>query len=379
MKRCLPATLATFVTAFCGLQPLVAQPLTPYGPAAGYRPMASPAQGPAPPPAAAPRFGVRPVAANKPAGSGLRDIPTACQSNPSCNVCSTSTACLTHGFSVWGEHLYLRPRNAEVAFGVPVATGSDPTRQVGRIGMTDPDYNSGVRLGLEYVLDGLTSVSAQYSWFESTTDNAISAPEVGAAVEPLVGVTNDRFSSAMASHRLRFDWVDLDYRRVIDCVGNQKLTFLAGTRLGQYTQEFNSHFSANGTLSAMSEIDFDGAGLRLGLEGERYTQSRRWFVYGKTAANLVAGEFTADYNQSNPATTTQWEAGRIVPMLDLELGTGWQSRCGTWRISGGYLVSAWYNTVTTDEWLDAVDKNSFVGLSDTMTFDGVVIRCEARF
>ncbi len=121
----------------------------------------------------------------------------------------------------------------------------------------------------------------------------------------------------------------------------------------------------------------------LGLEGERYSNSRRWLVYGKTAASLVAGEFTADYRQGQSfdpmVVDTTWKADRVVPMLDLELGAGWQSRCGTWRITGGYAFNAWYNTVKTDEWIKSVQSNNFVGLGDGITFDGIVLRCEGRF
>jgi hypothetical protein len=133
----------------------------------------------------------------------------------------------------------------------------------------------------------------------------------------------------------------------------------------------------------LTDIDFNGAGLRLGLEGERYSSSNRWFGYGKAAASLVAGEFKADYLQSSSfdpqVANTNWEAGRLVPILDLEAGIGWQSRCGTWRLSGGYLYSAWYNVVKTDDFIQSVQYNDYNGLGDELTFDGFVARVEGRF
>ncbi len=153
--------------------------------------------------------------------------------------------------------------------------------------------------------------------------------------------------------------------------------------MGQFSQDFGADYFYNGTESVDTEIDFYGAGLRLGLEGEAFNQSHRWLCYGKTSASFMAGSFTADYelvDSFDPEVVdTTWKAGRIVPMLELELGMGWQSRCGTWRVTGGYLISAWYNTVTTDQWVKAVQSNNFVGLSDTITFDGLVLRCEGRF
>ena len=32
-----------------------------------------------------------------------------------------------------------------------------------------------------------------------------------------------------------------------------------------------------------------------------------------------------------------------------------------------------------DEWIEAVQANSYTGLSDMVTFDGFVTRCEFRF
>jgi len=154
-------------------------------------------------------------------------------------------------------------------------------------------------------------------------------------------------------------------------------------RVAEFDQDFAAIFNGTGNETLITEIDFYGAGLRIGLEGERYTASRRWLVYGKTHGSFVAGEFTADYRQGqsfDPSVVdTSWEAGRIVPMLDLEVGAGWQSRCGTWRITGGYMISAWYNCVKTDEWISAVQNNNVVGLGDNMSFDGLVLRCEGRF
>ena len=54
-----------------------------------------------------------------------------------------------------------------------------------------------------------------------------------------------------------------------------------------------------------------------------------------------------------------WKAGRIVTMLDLELGVGWTGPCDRFRLRAGYLISGWLNTVRTDEWIDAVNANQF--------------------
>ncbi len=70
--------------------------------------------------------------------------------------------------------------------------------------------------------------------------------------------------------------------------------------------------------------------------------------------------------------------------LDLELGGGWQSNCGHLRVTCGYMISSWFNAVTTDQWIRAVGRGNFVGQPDSMSydtlmFDGLTVRAELRF
>jgi len=120
-----------------------------------------------------------------------------------------------------------------------------------------------------------------------------------------------------------------------------------------------------------------------GLEGERYSRNGAWTVYGKSTASFVGGEFRSTYTQDNLIGTrivdTGWRAGRLVTILDLEVGVGWISPCEHWRLSAGYMVSGWFNVVKTDEWIKSVQRNNFVGLGDTLTFDGLTARAELRF
>ena len=348
-------------------------------------------------PAVPPQFDIR-QAALAGTGGGAGDCAKAGCTDAGCDGCGQAgckqccgvSDCWCHCVAVFGEFLYLQARNADVAYGVPIdgaiAAAANPI-QVGRIGVVDQDYDPGFRFGVSYVLDGSSSITLQYTWFESRRDDRIDtdAPNVIRSLVSHPGTLTaaQDFLTAQASQDLRFDLLDVDYRRVLSCTDCGNASVLFGARMGQFNQDFLADFYFTGTESVQTEIDFYGAGLRLGLEGERYSRSRRWLVYGKTAGNLVAGEFTADYRQGQSfdptVVDTTWKAGRLVPMLDLELGAGWQSRCGTWRITGGYMVSAWYNTVKTDEWIDAVQNNNFVDLSGGMTFDGLVLRCEGRF
>jgi hypothetical protein len=73
-----------------------------------------------------------------------------------------------------------------------------------------------------------------------------------------------------------------------------------------------------------------------------------------------------------------------MTILDMELGIGWQSPCGRVRVTSGYMISSWFNSVTTDQWIRSVSRNNFVGQRDgmsydTLMFDGLTVRAEYRF
>src|SRR6185436_1196081 len=98
-----------------------------------------------------------------------------------------------------------------------------------------------------------------------------------------------------------------------DC--DYQLNWLIGLRAMQFEQNFQSAFQFNGTQTVSTDLDFYGAGVRLGLEGERYAR-RGLLVYGKTYASFIPGEFRADYEPRNgvgvQTVATSWTAGRTV-------------------------------------------------------------------
>jgi hypothetical protein len=63
----------------------------------------------------------------------------------------------------------------------------------------------------------------------------------------------------------------------------------------------------------------------------------------------------------------------------LEAGLAWVSAKHHFRISGGYMVSAWYNTVTTQALIQGVQRQDFTSVKDRLTFDGLVARVEFQY
>ena len=68
-----------------------------------------------------------------------------------------------------------------------------------------------------------------------------------------------------------------------------------------------------------------------------------------------------------------------MPILDFELGLAWVSPREHVRISAGYLVQAWFNSITSESWINSVQNGSYNPGSNTVTFDGLTARGEIRF
>lgn len=306
--------------------------------------------------------------------------------------CASCLPPWAHRTGLFGEVLYLRARDAEVAYVVPIDGAIVPPPavpiQVGPTGVTDPDYSTGYRLGGVWALDHCSSVVLTYTRFETATSDsqAVAAPLVlrSLVFHPSTANAGSDFLDANARLGIDLSLADLDYRAVWDAGDFWAINYLVGARYAHLNQDFAANFTGDGTLDSLAtNVNFDGGGIRVGVDGERHAGAYGVFLYGKATANFVGGEFRGRYTQSSNVdpviVDTSWTAGRLVSILDLELGAGWQSACGRWRLSAGYMVNSWLNVVTTDDWIGSVQTNNFGGLGSTMTFDGLVGRVEFRF
>jgi len=289
----------------------------------------------------------------------------------------------------YGEFLYLRARDAEVAYAVPFDGPIVPalnTIQVGPVGVADMDFQPSFRAGFAYYFNECSRVTAEYTMYESGTTDfmSVQAPIVIRSIvsHPGTATAAQDFRQAQAQYDISYDLIDIDFERLMYYDAAYHLSWVAGLRLAQQEQVLQVDLAGTGTERVDTDIDFEGIGPRLGLNGEAALNCH-WLVYCNLAASLVPGEFTADFQQSQSydarVVDTSWKAGRIVTMWDLELGISRVSKCQNYRVNAGYMFSAWTNVVQTDEWINAVHANDFVDMSSTMTFDGLVARFEARF
>jgi hypothetical protein len=304
------------------------------------------------------------------------------------DCCDTCIPFWQHRSGVYADFLYLQARGVDTAYALP-RDGVDPATSVpfGGVGTADPDYQPGIRFGVNHALDACSSIGASYTWYESTTNGEINtqAPLVIHSLVTHPGTASAAADSLVAntSYDIDFDLIDVDYRRLLSGGRNHAINYLVGARYGRLEQNFRSGQPISpGTTSVFTDLDFEGAGPRFGLEGERKAECSGFMVYGRTYASFLAGDIQSDYIQENTFAQTQvttgWNDSRVIPILEYEVGAGWQNHDGTIRVSGGYYMAGWFNMLTNRDYIQAVQTNDYVERYETVTFDGLTARIEFR-
>ncbi len=311
-----------------------------------------------------------------------------------CFPCDSGCGSLwSHRHIIFGEYLYLRPRDAEVAYAVPIDgpitdPDSGPPIQVGPYGVVDPDYQPGYRVGLNLALDPCRSIFLSYSQLESSTTDSIARANDDIVIHSNVAHPSSEsaetdFNSATATHDIDYNLADFGLRHILMQGNTYAVNYEWGGRYAKLEQNFNSQFINNEIETVTTDLDFEGGGIRLGLDGQRMACRSCWHAYGKTAASFVGGEFNGTYFQGtnfDPViVSTDWRSGRVVTILDFEAGLGWTSPGGCLTFSAGYVFSTWLNAVKTNEFINAIQRNNLLNLNDGLSFDGLVARAELRF
>jgi hypothetical protein len=316
------------------------------------------------------------------------------------NACGN--ACGGARWQIAGEILYLRPTNADVPFAQVVNTNAVPQLPIGRTGESNPFYDTGFRISAARALGDCAAIGVTYSYFDTTVNSTVNATENTQLLTPPVAQVRSLVlfpnspnvdflgNFAQATQQMRFQLADVDYKAALISGPRYCANFLVGARFASLEQSFSSAIvNAAGVSELMfTNVNFEGGGVRLGLEGERQSANNGFLVYSKGAASFVGGTFRGEYSEFNQATPqlvdTQWRAHRVVTMLDFEVGAGWASPGGALRVTGGYMVSGWFNTVKLNDYIRAVQQGATfqaedVGSSKPLVFDGLVARIECRF
>jgi hypothetical protein len=285
-----------------------------------------------------------------------------------------------HRTGVFAEALYLRPRGATVAFGDPQLGGVSN----GTVGTINPQYSPGYRLGATFALSRSTSIQIAYTNFQSEANGSLFVAPPLAIQSFVTNPIGPATSLAdLSRYTTRFQFADVDYRQLLSGGRNWYVNYSVGSRYGILTQQFRAE-NLGGALTSTNvgtNINFEGVGARFGLQAARQAANRGFLIYGKTFASILAGNNRASFLQTNSLlgvqSTSAWTDFRTVPILEYEVGGGWRSANGRVQITAGYYFGAWFNTVSTGNFIQTVQNNnynSFVNNSSTITFDGLTTR-----
>ena len=329
--------------------------------------------------------------------SGDHCTDAACESEGECNDACSTSCCYDrmweHRSGLYGQFLYLHARDVDLPYATNVdgnilnATPLAPTQSA------DPDHQPGFKVGFAYALDNRSSITANYAFFESDTDDVTGAPANGfIRPELVIPSTLNTFGTAIgadANYRIDYQMVDVNYKSLVYRSCSSYVNAELGFRYANLDQDTLVGYDLPGQrFEVASEIDFDGYGPRLGFEASRYLGRRGLSVYANGAASLLAGEFTSNYRQRDVnLAVNQGSAGfdddRIVPQLEYEMGFSWTSCTGRFNLKAGYYIGAWFNTVTTPDFIRASQlvqtNNVYDQVDDTLTFDGLTASAEVRF
>jgi hypothetical protein len=303
-----------------------------------------------------------------------------CQTNCCQTCCDPFWA---HRSSVFADALYLKPRGADVANAQPQNGIGPAAVPFGAVSSNSPTYSPGYRLGATFGLDRCSSIYAAYTYFQSESNGSlfVNPPLVDHSLVTLPQ-TGNAASDGLASFsrmNIRFQFADVDYRRLLMGGRNWYVNYAVGARYANLQQLFRqAQVIGPTTTGVTSNVGLDAAGTRVGLLGARKAANRGFYIYGNGFADILVGNFRSSFLQANNLAGVQgfnsWQNFRPVPILEFELGTGWVSPNGRWQFAAGYYFAAWFNCVTNSNAIQAVQTNNFVGVGNAITFDGLVLR-----
>jgi hypothetical protein len=304
-------------------------------------------------------------------------------------------ACCQPRCSFYADWLYLQVVDADVAHAQQQnGIGGAGTVPFGDVGTVEMEYNSGGRVGGSIACGPCSGVNVSFTHFESDSFNVVEPPFIpggGGAVGSLVHHPGAAITASVgpvaAEYAIDYQLGEIMYRSLLSGGACHTINYAVGAQLGHLEQGFvqTGIFSGgqSGTIDTYTNIDFDGGGLKAGLDAERWL-GWGFSAYGRAAAAIMTGRFSSHYRMINSTTDVRlaivdWKDDRVVPHLEYEVGLSWTSPSGHWRFATGYLLSHWANVVSTPEFIDAVQANNYVDVDGDLTFDGAVTRAEVRW
>ncbi|QDV69417.1 hypothetical protein Poly24_31330 [Rosistilla carotiformis] len=291
---------------------------------------------------------------------------------------------------MFGEFLYLRPADTDIVYSIEQNDTTANAFPTGPTGIAAVDMSPGYRVGFALASSTTSSLVASYTHWDGDTQDRLTRNQANVLnsqiIHPSTFTTGGNALQSTAATELRFDLIDAVYRQTLICTESTAFHWSGGFRFGSMEQSLHAQqeiSTATGLVTVDTDIDFNGFGLLLGLDAERRSGKSGMLCYSKGMASFLGGEWTGDYRQSNQfnggMVANQYEDFRITPVLETELGIGWQSDSGCFRATVGYLASWWCNSLSTRSYVEGVRQGSYLDLDESIAFIGLSSRVEVRY
>jgi hypothetical protein len=310
------------------------------------------------------------------------------------------------GLIVDAQFLYMQPTNGSFQWaGIGTGTaalGPTGVSLLGEARMQDLEYNwgPGFRAGIGYRLphDGW-DILADFSYLKVGAEDQIAVPSfeqqlasggsslslvlpgplwgdlplnlgsvIGLGASLLGGGTLIPYESAEANADLKLMMLDLDVSRRFKVSNSLNARVFAGPRLMWLNQDFRAVFRTQDpeagialTSAMTSNVDFFGAGVHLGAEGEM-DLGKGVSLVGKVAGSLVHGTFEHHCSETDTISeiggpfseaikvSGKTEYNRVIPVAEGSLGFAWEKKMRdnlNFRVQASYEFMTLFNTPYT--------------------------------
>jgi len=275
----------------------------------------------------------------------------------------------------------------------------DGTNAIGSVKCVDPDYESGVRLGLEKAC-GCYTFGAHYTRYHpeksaQVTDFASGNLAGTRIVTAYNNLTQGSIERARANWDLEYDDFDLVFSQPAFEIGCTQIDLVGGLKFAFIDQQLNTQYFNQGAFnwtSIQQSVDVDAYGLTLGSHAESLL-CPCWTLYANLSYDLYVADVEQRYHYftrtDNDGEITQEtranlrkSGSRILGTLNVAIGTRYELPC--WcgvvpHVGFGYEYHQWFNT---PGFFDHQNTNSLVGLDrhqSCLSFDGFFLRFGAAF
>jgi hypothetical protein len=342
-----------------------------------------------------------------------------CGCGPSCGsgCCESNSFCGLRGgtWFVTADYLNVRAHFSDaLAFATQIDENTTPSTTTQHFHQIDFDPDSSFRVGGGYRLCNCgEEIVFNFTRFRSSGDASATAPPSGSGttiifpfdVNPLNG-NNGQIGTVHASVDMNSG--DLDWRKTIplggccssscgdvcgcgDCCRPScpawDITWSGGIRVaeGGWDRDYFVDDPTDQTLNIDTrvDIDFEGVGPRIGLEGRRYFGRDGWFsTFLKGNISLLFSHIETETRQetfipgAENITTEVQKIQEVLPVIDMEAGISAQVTCHS-TFSAGYLLSAWHDLGFRGEPVRAnIALNTSYDDANILSFDGFFARYE---